>query len=107
RSPEHHGSPAPSTRSLTNRSPSLTKSNIPLHTSSLEEHKHAMESDHNEKSRPQKSSLLTSHRLSTSFLDDVNLEEAGSDVEPKPRARTMSSNESEQPPRQPSKSPSK
>lgn len=87
--PAHAPSPVESTRSLTNR-PSSTRSNTEdtegkgsgtppdqpvAHTNGHTDH------DEHETNQP-KSPLLTSHRLSTTSLDNVNLDEDGSPAKP-------------------------
>jgi hypothetical protein len=80
----HAASPTTSTRSLTNtkRRPSSTKDNNQVHTSNappLPLRTTGAGAHDGQDTSQLKSPLLTSHRLSTTSLDNVNLEE---DVDP-------------------------
>ncbi|KAI9869445.1 MAG: GTPase-activating protein [Trichoglossum hirsutum] len=94
----HHISPHAATRSLTARRPSsssttttqhasLDPSTVPALPENGEFGASTEDSQPNSDSRPPKSPLLTSHRMSTMSLDDVNLDEAATDHQ-SPRSRS-------------------
>ncbi|KAH0565993.1 hypothetical protein GP486_000604 [Trichoglossum hirsutum] len=102
----HHISTQAATRSLTTRRPSSSSTTATQHTllepspvPALPENgdlgTSTEDSQPNSDSRPPKSPLLTSHRISTMSLDDVNLDETAADHQ-SPRSRSST---------QPSKSP--